>query len=208
MAIYAFTYQSTSSGGVIYDNTLHYVTQPPLEGSEPAAADVLSVIDTALRTSYKACLNTQVTLLSATLSERVQPGSGDVPVGAALEIGDAGTGPTYDGKVSPALCCIIQLKTGVPLRSARGYLAMPSPEASTAMASSSKFTGTYLTGLDAFAAKLDDDYEIGTVSVTSVIPVVYSRTRHARGQNPPWFQVEAGVVRNAQRWRRSRLSVP
>lgn len=209
MAIYRFTFAGHYTDGVQTRNSLHYVTQPPALGEEPNVADVLDLLDTELTTVYNNCMPGNHFLDSESLSEMVAPSSGDVPAGAEKSKGGLVGGiSSGDGHMPEAITAIIALRTGVPLRSARGYVALPSPIGSAYLNSSAEWTGTYLAALNALAAKLDDDYELGTVAVTSVIPVVYSRTRHARGFDPPWFQVQAGVVRQKPSWRRSRTTAP
>lgn len=208
MAIYQFAYKSTDVEGVAYVNTWHFVTQPPELGSEPAASDVIATIDTAYRSLYKNCLYNGITVNTAELGELLPPASLDVPRGAVINVGQNGTLTGGDGKMPPALDLIIAKKTGVPRRWARGYVAIPSPRSSGNLSGSAQWTGNFLTACQALAAIFDDDYEIGTVSVTSVIPVVYSRVQHAKGASQPWAQIQAGTVRLKPSWRRSRMTSP
>lgn len=208
MAIYKFSYHATDSEGVALVNTWHFVTQPPELGSEPAAMDVLGVLDTAYRSLYKNCLHNGITVNTAELGEELPPASLEVPKGAAINVGQNGTLAGGDGKMPTALTAIIAKRTGVPRRWARGYVAIPGPRSSGQLSGSQLWTSSFLTALNALAAIFDDDYEVGTVSVTSVIPVVYSRTQAAKGATQPWAQIEAGTVRLKPSWRRSRMTAP
>lgn len=209
--VYAVRWIGTYSDGVSVVNGLHYETQPPTLGDEPAPVDVLNKLDTELTTLYRNCLPSAVTVHAITLAERLSPSeiaSGQVPHGAAKELELAGTLSPADTKLPEAISAIVQLRTGVPLRSARGYVALPSPLGSASLTNGGLWTGSTKSAYDAFAAKVDDDYEIGTVAVTSIVPVVYSPTRHDRGVSPWSFQVEAGTLVNKAKWRRSRTTAP
>lgn len=209
--VYKLTWVGTYADGVVTSNGLHYETQPPTLGDEPAPVDVLNKLDTELTTLYRNCLPSAITVHAITLAECLSPAEiagGSVPHGAAKELELAGTLSPADTKIPEAIAAIIQLRTGVPLRSARGYIALPSPLGSASLTNGGLWTGSTKSAYDAFAAKLDDDYEIGTVAVTSIVPMVYSRTRHDRGVSPWTFQVEAATLVNKARWRRSRTTAP
>ena len=209
MAIYRWSIKGRYASGVATVTSLHFVTQPPALGDEPSAGDVLNAINTGLWTLYHNCLPTSWTEESTEVSEMLSPlDLTTVPRGHVNAGSGAGTFSEGDHILPEALCAIVALRTGVPRRWARGYIAMPSPKNSGALTDKGRWAGSYLTNLQALASHLDDDYSIGTVSVTSVIPVVYSRTQHARGADQPWAQVEAGVVRGDSRWRRTRTTAP
>lgn len=209
--IWRITWSGTYADGVVTSNSLHFRTEPAALGSDPPAGDVLNLIDTELTTLYRNCLPNTLKVHAVIAAECLSPSEiaqGGVPEGSAKELELDGTLAPADTKLPEALSAIIQLRTGVPLRSARGYLSMPSPLGSAGLTTGGVWTGSTKSAYDAFAAKLDDDYELGTVDVTSVIPVVYSRTRHDRGISPWWFQIEAATLVNKARWRRSRTTAP
>lgn len=209
MAIYRVSFKGHFDDGVLTVNSLHYVTQPPLEGSEPAAQDVCQLLKDEWAPLWINANTGAWHFSSVDLTEMVNPlDVNATPRAATVAVTNGGALPATGDKLPEALCGIVSLRTEVARRWARGYVAMPSPRASSYLDASANWTGGYLTALQAIAAKVDDDYEIGTVSVTSVIPVVYSRTQHLRGADQPWAQVSAGVARTKPKWRASRLSAP
>jgi hypothetical protein len=66
----------------------------------------------------------------------------------------------------------------------------------------------YQTKLAAFAAVLDDSFNLGTIDITHVNPVVYSRTRHQRGEDPHAFRVTSATANTKAHWLKTRMSTP
>lgn len=210
MAIYRFTFAGHFDDGVITRTGLHYVTQPPELGDEPPAADVLSAINAALYTPLSNCFSAAWNYDFSEVVEQIAPGSLDVPRGAvASSSGNRGNIAVGGNELPESMAAIISLKTGVPKRWARGYIALPSPKNADRLASGGVWDATFLGFLGTLAGHLDDDYSLRTAPAdTSIIPVVYSRTQHGRGAPQPWAQVESAVVRSRPSWRRSRMSAP
>lgn len=191
-------------------NDLHYQTDVAALGDEPPGADVLDAVDTHLTTLYRACLPVGNLLDSLEAREEVMPGSGAVPLSASKVKGVAGTLATPDTKLSDAATLILKLRSDAAIRSARGYLAMPSPKASGNLDATAKWStvGGFWTAIQAFAAALDDVLSTGGAFPASLNPVVYSRTRRSRGLSPFTFQMVEAIPNPAQRWRRSRTTTP
>jgi hypothetical protein len=206
--IYRFSYIGFDAAGVEYVNSWHYQTDlPGPTADEPATGDVINAIDGKLRTAYKNCLPSTITVNSAELREEVLPHTGAIGVADSLNINQPGTGGT-DGKLPNAVTAIIKLRTDTASRSARGYVAMPSPLISTALSAAGRWTGTFAANLQTLAALFDDVMDLGLIDVTHLNPVVYSRTRRERGFEPYTFKVVEGIVRDKPSWRRSRMSAP
>ena len=109
------------------------------------------------------------------------------------------------------MTAIISLKTNTASRSARGHLAMPSCLNANYLDTGGVIDSEWLDPLNAFAAKLDDDYDLVTdpgIGVTSLVPVVYSRVRHNASLEPYSFQIETAIVRTRVSWLRSRTTAP
>lgn len=85
---------------------------------------------------------------------------------------------------------------------------MPSPHNTTYLSAGGKWTGTYKTNCETFASHLDDNHSIGSVNPTDVLPIVYSRTQHARGASQPWSRITAAVFKTDPRWLDSRTTAP
>ena len=207
MAVYRFQFNGISADGGLAITGLHYKTDPPPLGDEPNPADVLTAIDTHIRTAFLLCVDTDYVLQTESLREEVTPGSGDVPALAELAVNQHGTLVGGSGNMPTPTCAVIALKTTAAIRSARGYMALPSPGRNM-LANPDAWSSGYLTTLNAFGDLLNDHFDIGTLTTTRVTPVVYSRVRRAEGKNPYTFDITAATAHAKPKFRRSRLSIP
>lgn len=208
MAFYRFSYTGHLSTGVIFDTGLCYHTVPPPLGDEPAPADVLAGIDGHLRTAFKACLQTGYTVDAAELRELVDLTSGEVPAAASLVVNQPGTLSGGTNTLPDACAAIIKLRSNAALRSGRGYMAMPGPRNASFLTDGQNYGGAYMTVLQAFAALLDDELDMGSSEPTHTFPIVYSRTRRSRGLDPFHFDVVEAIPSTRIRWRRTRTTAP
>jgi hypothetical protein len=204
--VWRLVFKSITPAGVVCINHLHYQTDQDIGAGEPGASQILTRLDTELRTLYKAALAEEDTLTALELREEVRPPAVPSP-GADVAVGQAGTLVTSTNDLPDGMCLIIAKKTGIPSRSARGYLALPSPRSSAHLSSSRLWASTYLSAAQALAAKLDDSYDLGSPN-GSLHPVVYSRTRHLAGESTYTFAVTSALARDVPHWRRSRMTAP
>lgn len=205
--VYRFSFQGHTASGTLLINSLHYQTDVAPTGSEPAASDVLAAIDAHLRTAYRAVVPSSFTIDSAELRECLASGDTNVPVAASLVINQPGTLTTSDTSLPYGMTCIVKLRSDAGIRSGRGYLALPDPLSSTFLASR-LWGSSYFPLVQSFAALLDDTMSLGSTLPTTLNPVVYSRTRHNRGESPFTFQMVEAIPRSTPSWRRSRMTVP
>lgn len=207
MKVWRLVFKSITPAGVVCINHLHFQTDGEVGASEPTGSALLTRLDTEFRALYRAALAEEDTLTALELREEVR--GSDVPApGADVAVGLAGLLATSVNDLPDAMCLIISKKTGIPLRSARGYLALPSPRSSGHLNSSREWWGGYLTAAQALAAKLDDSYDVGGFPDITLNPVVYSRTRHESGASSYTFKITAGIARATPHWRRSRMTAP
>jgi hypothetical protein len=185
--------------------TLHYQTDVPISGSEPDPSDVASGIWGLVGATLKATAANDVTFTSVDVAEQLPPGQ----IGAAGTFAiSSGQGTVVPNSQLPyATVPLINLHTGVASRSSRGWVHLTSPRLSTYVGND-VWTAAYLNLLNLFGATLDDSFDLGTLQITHVNPVVYSRTRHLRGQTPFTFRVKSASANPQVRWLRSRLSSP
>jgi hypothetical protein len=83
----------------------------------------------------------------------------------------------------------------------------PSPRLADRV-SGNVWDGTMLAALNAFCALLDDQLELGTLIITDLNPVVYSKTRHQRSEDPFTFRVTGATPNAKVHWLRSRMTTP
>lgn len=208
--VWRIAFLSTTENGTLAVNTLHYQTDLEALEEEPSGNNVVDAVSDHLTTAYRAVLPTSMTLNSLQARECVAPGSEDVPGAGEKTVNLAGTFTAASSRLPDAVCMVVSLKTDVPLRSARGYIALPSPRNETLLDTNQKWltTGTYYTNVEALAALLDDSFDTGGVGAVTLNPVVYSRRRHGIGLNPYTFQVARAIPSNEVHWRRSRTTAP
>lgn len=205
--VYRLTIKGHQSNGALFEPSLHYQTDLSFIGDEPDPDDVASGLWTLLGTQFRAITPTDATVDEVIAVEEVLKPA--VATGGAHAVNAAGTWTPTGGQQSFGVAPVINRHTATRSRSARGWFFGPSPGYATLSGATGwQQSGTYWTNLAALAAKLDDSYDLGTIDITHVHPVVYSRTRHERGQTPYVFRVTSGSVNPQVRWLKSRLSSP
>lgn len=205
----ARTYRATIKGhhssGILVQPTLHYETDVPVAGDEPDPGDVASGIWAIVGATLKATAANDVIFTSVDVAEQLPPGE----IGAAgSSVISSGSGTVVPNSQLPyATVPVINLHTATASRSSRGWVHLASPRLSTYVGND-LWTAAYLNLLNLFAATLDNSFDLGTLQITHVNPVVYSRTRHLRGQTPYTFKVTGATANPQVRWLRTRLTSP
>lgn len=202
--------------GVECTANLHYQTDVPVVGSEPSAQEVLDHLDDHFSTSahnlllWRNCLQNGAKLVETKVYEEVEPGSGDPPTGAVNAYDLAGLAGTLGTDAPPVeLCVYISLTTSKLGRSFRGGVHGP-PLAGvgafdtdgTVQVGSSGMIPYPILGA-AIVDALDNVFD----STGDINPVIYSRTRRARGLS--FTQGLNGYRVNTKfRWLRRRATAP
>lgn len=198
--------------GALIVNNLHYRLEGDTAfiGNEPTIADCASEVWTKLGTAYRALLNTAYTVDLVHGYEEVETWNGAVAGVGDFTVNAAGTA-TGTGTSEPRpLAAVIDLKSDVGSRSARGWILVPAPLAQSMWSASGNIAGAALTALQTFAALLDDTIQHDVIGVHAwhLKPVIYSRTRRKRGDSPWYFDVKAAVAKSDPRWVARRRSIP
>ena|SRR5215467_4279201 len=205
----ARTYRATIKGshnvGILVEPTLHYQTDLTFIGDEPDPHDVAAGIWTRIGSNLLAISPADVTYTSVDVAEQVLPP--DIGAAGTYNISSGVGTYTADGHLPYATVPVINLHTATASRSARGWCHPASPRQSAAV-NNSLWTSTFLALLQSFADTLALGFDLGTIDITHVNPVVYSRTRHKRSESPYTFKVTAAKANPQIRWLRSRLSSP
>jgi len=189
----------------LIEPTLHYQTDVAPAGSEPDPNDVASGIWGVIGTAFRAASPTVCMVDALDVVEEVIPP--DVAVGGTFAVNALGTLATANQFLSRGTCLGVNIHTATRSRSARGFVHLAGC-LSSSYAGGQTLGGAYLTAAQAFAALLDNSFDLGVVLPTHVNPVVYSRTRRARGESPYTFQVTSATVSPVVRYLRSRDSTP
>lgn len=203
--VYRATVHAEFNDGTLIEPSLHYQTDVPTGGDEPAPADVADGIWGVWGTQFLACCPPTVSVHDLVVTEQVLPPDtavqGSKHVGLNGSIIGSGTG------LPRGLVPIINLHTDTVSRNARGHICMPSPLDNSFLVGNNWSSGM-IAALDALAAKLDDSFDLGTIIITHVNPVIYSRTRRVRGQSPWTFRVTSASTNHVPHWLRSRMTSP
>jgi hypothetical protein len=199
--------------------TIHYQTDLGALSGEPAAARVLEELEQHYSTSgtslnvWTSAMRADCVITKTRVREEVAPGSGDIPAQAENVQSKPGLISAVAGDKLPIEVCVwIKLTSDVASRSSRGGLHLPPQLDPTQLDSNGRWQASWLAGnLDVIEAAivdtLDDVFpeEVGNASL---IPVIYSKTRRARGQSPFTFQITHAVSQDRVRWLRRRGIAP
>lgn len=204
-------FATDTTNNVEFVQSVHYQTDVPLAGSEPAAADVLDYILAHFSSSahnvskWAACSPTTTTFDRAAVVQRVTPDSGDLAATADELIGFSGYNAVGDNKLSPEHCGWIHTDSGLASRSGRGGVhGGPILNSAYLEGGGDIAPGSaYGIGMIALAASIEDVIDNVFSTTGDLKPVIYSLTRHKRGLDPT-SDIETAVFRKKIRFLRSR----
>jgi len=195
MPTYAMAIHAEGRDGTDIVNVIH------LEKDGDDAEGALDVFNDHLHDAYLAMLHDQSTLIDVTATQ-VPEFSTDVPTAQAVRVyGDLGTAPYSDqGKCSPAICLLGQLKTAKRGRRYRGRIWLPPCYSAAELGDDGSFTtggSSYFGKCDAFMTALAPFSHDGWESV------VYSRANVAIDAEAT-ETITGYLLPNHQHWLRSR----
>lgn len=204
--VYRCTFMATYADGTLVEPSLHYQSDLPPLGDEPDPDDVASGLYGLLGADYLQTLPPGVTLHDLVCTEQViAPAIG---VQGSHHVGLPGTGTAGAEDLPRELVPILNLRTDTVSRSARGHIFLCSPGDKTKLVARD-WQQAYIDAVYApFAAKLSSSYDLGAVTPTHMHPVIYSRTRHQRSEDPYTFQVVSAALKVRPTWLRSRATTP
>jgi hypothetical protein len=170
------------------------------ETGESTLAEVADAVDTALTTSFRALMPTTDTLGEIAVTslglELAQQYTKTKNLGGTRTVGNA--------SVPKGICPVLGLRTTYAIRSARGWMFLPSLLDSGTISNGLINTGSAIWGaIDTFGAALlglaGDTAGPGTID-----PGVWSQTRFVRDLDPFFFALTGYVRRQKPHWLRSR----
>ena len=182
-----------------------FVTVLYYDGTDPTAsvADAASGFVGSITDGLRATLHTSGHLDQAIFTEVLDPGDTSIPDTAVLALGITGQyGASGGDNVPTELCGLCKKVTGVPLRGAHGWVyGFPLLQSGELNGENLDTTGNYWPKLVILAAALDN---VIVGALTSYEPVVYSRTRHRRGDANYFFTIASGLATPRARFLRKR----
>lgn len=193
--------------GSLIEPSLHYQTDVPTAGSEPDANDVAAGIAAILGGPFIALCHTKIFIDELRVRSEELKGSGVIPVEGTSIFSTPGTLTSTVPDLPRELVGIVNLHSTAATRSGRGYTTLPSPYVATNLVNR-LWAGAYGSAGLQFANLLDNSFDLGTVQITHVNPVVYSHTRRQRLQEPFTFRVTRATFNVRPHWLRSRGTSP
>lgn len=202
--------------GAVCLSHIHYQTDLVVGSlDEPSASDVRDAIDDRYTVGgvplsrWRNCMSNASRLTETRVREEVMPGSGAIPAVSSQPHSLAGLlGSPGTDALPSAMCVWMAFGTGVAARSARGGTHLPPTMAASFLDGLGRWDdGTgYWTNVLALADDIPGTASTGGVGSVDLNPVVYSRTRRARGLDDWTFRVTAAVPSIEPRWLRRRES--
>jgi len=202
--------------GVDCVSSLHYQTDVPLSASEPSPDNVLTQIDQHFSTSgtdllkWRQLAHTGAVLVETRLYEEVEDPDATPPTGSVHTYSLAGTAQALAADAPPPeLCMYISLTTAKLGRSFRGGVHTP-PIYSSAMFNATGGVDTVPSDYakyQALGALIVDVLDDVFATTGDIKPVIYSRTRRARGLSFA-EDITAYQIRPQFRWLRRRATAP
>lgn len=210
--VYRCSWNSDTDTGVRIVNVFHVVSRPQgIENNAESAAAVRDALIAALKTKYKATLQTDCILQSLVVREELAPDDTSVPDEASATIAEAGTQVPSGDRLPWGCCLLATLYTNAAVRSGHGrQFLSPGISASALTASKTWDTAsTAWTNAGTYLAELIAGHSTGTEPTGHDLScVIYSRTRRARGDAQYYFDVVSYTRRQQPHWLRSRMSAP
>lgn len=153
--VVSVNFHSQTDLGQDISNTIHLTRAG---GSAPSLADLTTLatdVTTYFSATYRATMANQFTWLSTTVKQVVDPTTVDNPLEYVNPVNLAGTRGAITHNSPASLCALIQLKTPVASRRARGHIFLAPSYAQNEM-NGDVYNGAagYAVGVIAFAAKL------------------------------------------------------
>jgi hypothetical protein len=204
--VYKATIRCEHGDGTLVEPGLHYQTDLPAGGSEPDPADVANDIWNQIGVPFGLITPSSVVIHELVVTEEVVPPT----LGAAgvHTISGAGSAAAGDQKEPKELVPLINFHTATRSRSARGHSFMAGPMNSIHLAAGGIWESAFLGLLQGFANACLLSFDLGAGIITSVHPVVYSRTRHRAGLAPFTFRLTGATAKPTPTWLRSRGTSP
>lgn len=204
--VYRCTIRAKHLDGTLVEPSVHYQTDLQPLGDEPDPSDVAAGLWGHWGSACLQCLPDSVKVDELVVVEQVLPPA--IGVVGSFPVGLVGSHQIFTNEDLPhGLVPILNVRSDTSSRNARGHFSLACPGSKNDL-SQGKWSGGMVTAYNAFAALLDDDLSLGSVLPSTLRPVVFSRTRMQREQDPFTFKVIAVTPNATPHWLRSRMTNP
>jgi hypothetical protein len=122
----------------------------------------------------------------------------------------SGLNSAGSAELGPSLCALVSLKTDAAIRSGHGWMFLPPPFNINVLDTNFSWddTNDFWIRWQALADLIPDSFDQSGVDARTYTPIVYSRTRHRRGQDPYYFTIQDAILKTRPAFLRSRLTSP
>jgi hypothetical protein len=210
--VWRCSYSGTAGNGTVVVNTFHVVSEPDLLATaDESAVGVRDALHTALTTKYRAMVASFDMVDALTVREELAPGSTAIPQEAVQTISALGTRSAPEQFLSQGLCALATLDSNAAIRGGKGRMFLPPAYYSGAASSGGTWlsSNAYWTNAVTFLNELLTTHHSGAATLGhNLVPVLYSRTRRARGDSSYWFELTGYRLRTRQHFLRSRTTSP
>lgn len=210
--VYRFTVEGFTPLGDLWEMNLHYQTDVPVAGTEPTIDYILTQLAQHYSTSGENLLKLANTISTGCgitrlrIYQRVAYWEGEIPESQVRDYSVTGTLTAGTDVPPQPVCPWFKLQTALAGKSFRGGThGGPVPSASY-FDGAGRFdtTGTYWTNLEVLRAAIGDHLNDNFQTTGDINLVVYSETRHRRGQDHVNKVTTVSKLREA-RWLRRRM---
>lgn len=186
-----------------FTTVLHYKSL----SDSASVDDFVSGVDGTLTTGLRASLGTDGLLDSVTAVRIPEPGTSQTPDEATRALALAGAYNPGGDNLPEAMCGLVQLKTGVASRRARGWTyAYPMRRTTVLSADGEQIlsSGDYWIAMGTLATGLTADVIGDGVLGIHYTPIVFSRRAYDQNAANWYFGITAAVRSSKPRWLRKR----
>lgn len=207
--VWRVTFECRFADGGIVAPSIHYHTESDVVRGEIGASEAAARVWEHLGNEFASLCQPALHIDSVVTREEVEYWNGAIPATGAHPVDVDGTSGSINLDLPRSLSGIINLKTDAAIRSGHGWIMCPPHQDKGAHTGGHWLTTSwYYTALQAFAAKITDEFDQSGTDTRHYKPVVYSQTRRRRGDSNYWFHVTAAIPKARPTWVRSRLSTP
>lgn len=203
-------WQGNLHTGALVRTSLHYVERTTDFYGPAGAADVAEAISDHMTQYYMPCLatDTHIDVLEVREVVRFWSPFNEIPSVSAAIVDDGGTVGVGSERLPSACCSKISIKSNAAVRGGHGWILPPANVSVVNLNSDGQWDGDLGAGITALADHIPDTIEFGSLPTHILDPIVYSETRHRRGDDNYYFDVENALWRSDPTWLRRRISIP
>ncbi len=202
-------FQGHLGSGAELVTTFAYVDRHDDTDSDLDATTVAGAVATHLAVPYLACLPTDAHIDVMTVREIVRwwPPYDEIPEASSVVVNANGAIAPGSDRTPDGLAAKLSVKGNAAVRGAHGWRLIPGSPNAGALSGAGKWEGAYVTSLQNLATKMMDDLPVGLFT-NKLYGIVYSYSRHRRGDANWFFDMASVTASTTPTWLRKRMTIP